>query len=269
MRRFPLVHALGAALIDHALGVAQDQIFLRKADGLQQFETGDAGGAGAVADELGGLDVASGQVQRIDQSGGRNDRGAVLVVMKDRDVEQFAQALLDDETFRGLDVFEIDAAPALAEKFHAIDEFVRILGRDLQIDGIDVGEALEQHRLAFHHRLCRQRSAIAEPEDRGAVGDDGDEIALRRVVVGAAFILGDRQYRHRHPRRIGEREVALGRHRLGGDDLELPGAALGMEQQRFLIGEMRPLGAVRRLAGHCNSLDARTLFGRAPACGRR
>ncbi len=114
-----------------------------------------------------------------------DDGGAVLIVMEHRNVEQLAQLLLDDEAFRRLDIFEIDAAPAFAEQLDAIDELVGILGGDFEIDGIDVGEALEQDRLAFHHRLRRQRAAIAEPENGGAVGDDGDEIALGRVVEGA------------------------------------------------------------------------------------
>ncbi len=109
------------------------------------------------------LHVAAGQMQRIHQAGGGDDRGAVLVVMEDRDVEQFAQALLDDEAFRRLDVLEIDAAPALAEQLHAIDESrPGSSDGDFEIDGIDVGKALEQHRLAFHHRLGRERAAIAE-----------------------------------------------------------------------------------------------------------
>ena len=141
--RLPLVHAFGAALIDHALGVAQDQVFGLEAYRLEQFEAGDAGGAGAVADQLGVLNVAPGQIERIDQSGGGDNRGAVLVVMEHRDVHQFAQALLDDEAFRRLDVFEIDAAPAGAEIADAIDELVGVLGGDFQIDGVDVGEAFE------------------------------------------------------------------------------------------------------------------------------
>ena len=191
-------------------------------------------------DELGVFDVAAGEVERVDQAGGRDDRGAVLVVMEDRDVHQFAQALLDDEALRRLDVFQVDAAEARAEIAHAIDELVGILGVDLQIDRIDVGEALEQHRLAFHHGLGGERAEIAEAEDRGAVGDDGDEVALRGVVVGEARILGDGQHRHGDARRIGERQVALRRHRLGGDDLELAGPALAVELQRFLVGEGRP-----------------------------
>ena len=239
----------------------------READRLEQFEAGDAGGAGAVADELGVLDVAAGQIERVDQAGGGDDRGAVLVVVEDRNVEQFAQALLDDEALRRLDVFEVDAAPAGAEQLDAIDELVGVLGRDFEIDGIDVGEALEQHRLAFHHRLGRQRAAIAEPEDGGAVGDDGDEIALDRVVVGAARILGDGQHRHGDARRIGERQVALGRHRLGGDDLQLAGPADAVELQGFLIGEGRPVAAAGGFGGHCYSMTQPVMPGEGDVSG--
>ena len=179
--------------------------------------------------------------ERVNQAGGGDDGGAVLIVMKHRDVEEFAQLLLDDEAFRRLDVLEIDAAPALAEKLHAIDELVRVFGRHFKIDGIDIGEAFEQHRLAFHHRLRRQRAAIAETENGSAVGDDGDKIALGGIVVGERLILGDREHRNGDAGRIGERKVALRRHRLGGHDFELPRPALAVKQQGFLVGKGGPL----------------------------
>jgi hypothetical protein len=50
-------------------------------------------------------------MQRVDQAG-RDDRGAVLVVMEHRDVHDLAQALLDDEAIGRLDVLEVDAAEA-------------------------------------------------------------------------------------------------------------------------------------------------------------
>ena len=226
MGRFPLVHALGAALVDHALGVAEDDVVGLEAHRLEEFRAGDRGGAGAVDDEPGRLDVAAGQVERVDQAGGGDDGGAVLVVMEDGDVHQLAQALLDDEAFRRLDVLEIDAAEGRAEIAHGLDELVGVLGIDLEIDRIDIGEALEQDRLALHHRLGGERAEIAEAEDRGAVGDHGDEVGARGVVIGAARILRDGQHRHGDARRIGEREVALRRHRHGRDDLELAGTAL-------------------------------------------
>ena len=59
MRRLPLVHAFGAAVIDDALGVAEHDVFGREADRLDEVEAGDAGGARAVADEPRLLDVAA------------------------------------------------------------------------------------------------------------------------------------------------------------------------------------------------------------------
>ena len=197
-------------------------------------------------------------MQRIHQACGGDDRGAVLVVVEHRDVEQFAQPLLDDEALRRLDVFEIDAAPTLAEHLYAIDELVGILGRDFEIDGIDVGEALEQHRLAFHHRLGGERAAIAQPQNGGAVGDDGDEIAFGGVFVGEAFIFGDRQDRNCDAGRIGERKVALCRHRLGGDDFQLARPALAVKQQCFLVRKGRPLAAAVVFCSHFNSLAVQT-----------
>ena len=199
-----MVHALGAAFVNDAFGIAENEIFGAKADGAKKFKTGNPGRAGAVANELGGRDFAAGKFQRVDQAGGGDDRGTVLIVMEDRHIEQLAKLLLDDEAFRRLDVFEIDPAPALAEQFDAIDELVRILGRHFEIDGIDIGETLEQDRFAFHHRLGRQGAAIAEPENGGAVGDDRDEIALGRVVVRLALVGGDRQHRNGNARRIGQ-----------------------------------------------------------------
>ena len=160
-------------------------------------------------------DVAPGQVQRVDEPGRRDDRRAVLVVVEHRDVHQLAQPRFDDEALRRLDVLQVDAAEGGAEKAHAVDEFVDVFGRHFQVDRIDVGEALEQHRLAFHHRLGGQRPEIAQPQDRRAVADHRHQIAARRVVEDGRRVLGDRLHRHGHARRIGQRQVALGRHRLG------------------------------------------------------
>ncbi len=131
------------------------------------------------------------------------------------------------------DVLEVDAAEARLHQRDRLDELVGILGVELDVDRIDVGEALEQHRLAFHHRLGGERAEIAEAEDGGAVGDDRDEIALGGVIVGEVGILGDGADRHGDAGRISEAEVALRRHRLGGDDLDLAGPAHRMEFERL------------------------------------
>ena len=179
------------------------------------------------------LELAPGQMAGVDQAGGGDDRGAVLVVVHDRDVHPLAQRLLDDEAFGRLDILKVDAAEARLHQLDRLDDPVDILGVELDVDRIDVGEALEQHRLAFHHRLGRERAEIAEPEDRGAVRDHRDEIALGGVIVGEVRIGGDGADRHGDAGRVSEAKVALGRHRLGRDDLDLARPRAGMEFERL------------------------------------
>ena len=128
----------------------------------------------------------------------------MLVVVEDRNIHQFSQPLLDDEALRRFDVLEVDAAET-REVPHGGDEFVGVFGRNFQIDGINVGEALEQHRLAFHDGLGRQRAEIAEPQNGRAIGDHGDKVGLCGVIEGERRVFGDGKHGHGHARRIGER----------------------------------------------------------------
>ena len=58
-----------------------------------------------------------------------------------------------------------------------LDELVGSRLVDLDVEDVDAGELLEQHRLAFHHRLGGQRADIAQAQHRGAVGDHRDQVA--------------------------------------------------------------------------------------------
>src|SRR4051794_12212090 len=147
MGGLPLVHALRAALVNDALGVGENDVVVRHTHGFEQFDGGDRRGACAIADEAEALQVSAGELERIDKAGGRDNRSAMLVVMEDRDVHELAQLLLDYETIRRLYVLQIDAAEGRAEIAHRIDEGVRILGVDLEIDRVDICKALEQHGL--------------------------------------------------------------------------------------------------------------------------
>src|SRR3546814_12766132 len=64
---------------------------LRDAHRLDQLGAGDRRRAGAVDDDADILEVAPGQVARIDPPGAGGDRGAVLVVVKDGHVYPFLQ----------------------------------------------------------------------------------------------------------------------------------------------------------------------------------
>ena len=181
--------------------------------------------------------LPAGDVGGVDKARRHDDGGAMLVVMKDGNVHHLAQLLLDDETVGRLDVFQIDAAEAGAQIAHGIDEGVHVGGIDFQIDGIDIGETLEQHRLAFHHRLGGGGAQIAQAQDGGAVGDHRDHVAAVGIVEHRIGVFRDGAHRHRHARRIGQAEVALGRHRLGRGDFQLAGLGAGVKGKGFFVGE--------------------------------
>ncbi len=237
MRALPLVHALLAAAIDRAVAIADDDVFVRHPHRLDQCGAGERRGAGAGDHHPAVLERAPGQFAGVDQPRDRDNRSAVLVVMHHRDLHPVAQRGLDDEAFGCLDVFQIDPAEGRLHQRDRVDEGLGILGGELDIDRIDIGEALEQYRLAFHHRLGRQRPEIAQPEDRGAIGDHRNQIGARGVFRRIGGVGGDRLDRIGDARRIGEAEVALGRHRLGGDDLDLTRADRLVVEQGLALGK--------------------------------
>ena len=72
---------------------------------------------------------------------------------QDRDIHFLFQTLFDDEAFRGLDVFQVDAAEGRSHQLDRIAKRIRILSIQLDIDGVHVGKAFEKHGLAFHRRV--------------------------------------------------------------------------------------------------------------------
>ena len=87
----------------------------------------------------------------------------MLVVMEYRDLHARLQALLDLETFRRLDIFQVDAAECGFKPRNALDERIDLLLRDFDVEAIDASEFLEQNCLAFHDRLGGERPNVAEP----------------------------------------------------------------------------------------------------------
>ena len=92
-------------------------------------------------------------MQRVDQTRRTDHRRAVLIVMKDRDIHLFLEALFNDETFRRLDVLKVDTAKRRTHQFACVNERLGVLGIQFDINRVHVGKAFEQNRLAFHHRL--------------------------------------------------------------------------------------------------------------------
>ena len=169
MGRFPLVHALGAALIDDALGIAHDTVVVLGTHRLDQFQTGDARRTRTVQNDLTVFDLFARDMQRVDQTRRTDHGGAVLVVVKDGNIHFLLQTLFDDETFRRLDVLKVDAAKGRPHQLDRLDDFLGVLGVQLDVDGIHIGEPFKQDGLALHHRFGRQRAKVPQTQDRGAV----------------------------------------------------------------------------------------------------
>ncbi len=159
--------------------------------------------------------------QRVQQRRQQHDRRAVLVVVEDGDVELRAQPPLDLEAPRRRDVLEVDPAERRRHRLDHRDDLVDVLRGQAQRVGVDARELLEQQRLALHDRHRRLRPDVAEAEDRGPVGHDGDRVALHREVPSALGVLVDRLRHARDARRVGHREVVAGLDRHGAVHADL------------------------------------------------
>ena len=92
--RLVRVHVLGAALVDHALGVAHHDVLEAHAQADVVRRAGDGGRAGAVEDHLDVFDFLAAEFQRVDQARAADDGRAVLIVVEDRNLHGLAQRLL-------------------------------------------------------------------------------------------------------------------------------------------------------------------------------
>ena len=237
MRRFPLIHTLTSAP-DNAFAVAHDDIVPAHAHRLDQSGTGDCRRPSAVHDDLDLRKLAARNFARIDQASSGDDRGPVLIVVHHGNVHLLLECLFNDKAFGGLDILQIDPAKARFHQSHGIDEGFRVFGREFDINRINVGEAFEKDCFSFHYRLRRQRTKIAEAEDCGAVGNDRDQIALGRIIIGCCRVRRDGEDGDRDAGRISERKVTLCRHRFGGDDLNLSGPSSRVIEKRFPLRKL-------------------------------
>src|SRR6185369_15794374 len=137
--------------------IRDEDVFPRQAQFKKEAEASQSRSAGARGNQLDLLDVLGHDLQAVDDRRAHDNGGAVLVIVKHRDVHALAQFALDVEAVRRLDILEIDAAEGRLQRRDHVDQFVQVvLLVDLDIENVDAGELLEQHALAFHHRLGGQ-----------------------------------------------------------------------------------------------------------------
>ncbi|CUK19883.1 Uncharacterised protein [Achromobacter xylosoxidans] len=224
--RLVRVHQHGAAFVDHAFDVGDPDVLQRQAQVHHQVQAGQRGRAGARRHHLDLVDVLAHDLQAVDEGRRHTDRRAVLVVVEDGDLHALAQLALDGEAFGRLDVFQVDAAEGGFQAGDYLDQLVRVGLVDLDVEHVQPGELLEQHRLAFHHRLGGQRADIAQAQHRGAVGDHAHQVAARGVAEHIGRVRHDFLTGRRHPGRVRQGQVTLVGELLGRRDGDFAGTAV-------------------------------------------
>jgi hypothetical protein len=109
-----------------------------------------------------------------------------------------------------------------------------VAGRQADRKGIDAGELLEEHRLAFHHGEGRLGPDVAEAEDRRAVGDHRHGVLLDRQRERPLAVVANGEADARDARGVGHREVVAGADRDLVLDLDLPAEV----QQEGPVGDV-------------------------------
>jgi hypothetical protein len=105
--------------------------------------------------------------------------------MKDRNPHPFTQLLLDVEALRRLDVFEVDATKGRLQGGDDLNQAIGVAFLDFEVEHVDIGKLLEQHRLTFHHWLGSQRTDRTQAKNRRAIGNYADQVGPRSK--GARF----------------------------------------------------------------------------------
>ncbi len=177
---------------------------------MQEPDRGDAGGAETADDDPDIFHPFPHHLQRVDQTRQNHHGRAVLIVVKDGDIQLLLQAALDLETAGAGDVLQADGAETGGDPLHRLDDLLRIPGFETDGKGVDSGEVLEEQRLSFHDRQRRRRPDIAEAEDGRAVRNERDTVLFHGQFIDAFRLVVNG---HRHPghaRRVDHREIIAG-----------------------------------------------------------
>ncbi len=228
-----------AVVVDHAVHVEERDVLGLHAHLGPQTHAADGRGAGADAGDAHRRQVFALQLGGVAHGGSGDDGGAVLIVVEDRDLHARFERLFDREALGSLDVLEVDASKGGLERGDHIDEALRIAGVDLDVEHVDVRVLLEEDRLALHHRLGGQGTDVAQAEHRAPVGDHAHEVPAGGVEADGGRIAGDLAARSRHAGRVGQAELALGRHRLRRHHLDLSWPAFAMILERVFFQSHR------------------------------
>ena len=127
----------------------------------------------------------------------------MLVVMHDGDVQFFFKSAFYFETFRCLDIFQIDTTECWGNGFDSLNEFFWVFFVNLYVEYINTCIDFEQQTFSFHYRFSGHGADITQTEYGGTVGDDSYQITFGGIFVSILRVLFNFQTRFCYTRRVG------------------------------------------------------------------
>ena len=182
---------VGAVDRDDTLRVSHHDVLVLGTQIAVELSASDGGSTSTADDDTHVFDGLADELQRIQQACSRNDSRTVLVIVHHGDRELSLQTALDLKALRSLDILEVDRAEGGGDSLDRSNERLRLGGIDLDIEGVYTRINLEEQRLTLHDGLAGVGTDIAQSEDGSPVGDDADEVTLRRIAIGSAGVFGD------------------------------------------------------------------------------
>src|SRR5690606_13271270 len=129
--------------VDDTLAVNHGNVLDRRPETDQQLHAGNGSRTGAQTYDPGIFQLLVRQLQGVDHRGRGDNGSAVLIVVEHRNVALLDQRTLDLEALGRLDILEVDAAEGAGNALDGINEGLRALRLDFDIEHVDTGEALE------------------------------------------------------------------------------------------------------------------------------
>ncbi len=217
--------------------VVDEQVPGRDAHQQEHLRAAEPHRAGAADDDARGGDGLVGEVEGVEERGGGHDRRALEVLVDHRDAQLVAQPPEDVEALRRADVLQVDAAEGRLEDAHRLDEPVRVARVELEVEPVEIGQALEEHRGAFQHRLRHDGPDIAQAGHGRAVRDDADEVGLRGIAEHRLRVGLDRRAREPGARQGRQPHVPGRQAAFDWPDLDLPRTIGLVVRERFLTSD--------------------------------
>src|SRR5690606_30018728 len=141
----------GTPLVDNAFYIGYPDIFQRQAHVYHEIQTGKRRSARPADHHLDLGNVLAHDFETIDERRGHADGSAVPVDVENGDINAFTQFAYHIETLGRFDVFQVDATKGGLKPGNDINEFVRILLVDFDVENVNACELLEQNCLPFHN----------------------------------------------------------------------------------------------------------------------